>query len=277
MQAVVPRGKQLLRINLVETSVAYIPDTLRGLVVSRRHWGARGGRRPVIKGKEARGACTYVAMICDDQEVQKVLPQIIIGNRRRFTSRLLRTVAPHKPKNVRVWCGNSAWNNHRLMCKVLCEVAAAVRDVRHKFQITLVLDMAPCHLHATVLQTASQLNIWLLYVPARTTFLLQPLDTHCFASFKMWLRRRFQDARKHGQDGQVSPAAWLRILYDLPLQFLAGRTWREAFMQNGLGGSSSSVRPDVSQLLQSLRPLPLEPLFPSLRELRRSCQGTGRI
>lgn len=76
LQAVVPRGKQLLRINLDETSVAYIPDALRGLVVSRRHWGARGGRRPVIKGKKARGACTYVAMICDDQEVQKVLPQI---------------------------------------------------------------------------------------------------------------------------------------------------------------------------------------------------------
>ena len=61
-----------------------------------------------LKLQQARGACTYVAMVCDNQEVQKLLPQIIIGNRRRFTRRLMRSVAPSKPNNVRVWSGKRA-------------------------------------------------------------------------------------------------------------------------------------------------------------------------
>jgi hypothetical protein len=59
----VPRGKQVLRINLDETSIAYVPDTIKGLVVSRRRWGAHGNRRPVVKSKRIRGACTFIARL----------------------------------------------------------------------------------------------------------------------------------------------------------------------------------------------------------------------
>lgn len=51
LEDVTPRGKTLIRINLDETSVAYVPDTIRGLVVSRRHWGPYG-RRPVVRSKK---------------------------------------------------------------------------------------------------------------------------------------------------------------------------------------------------------------------------------
>jgi hypothetical protein len=64
LEDVTPRGKTLVRINLDETSVAYVPDTIRGLVVSRRHWGPYG-RRPAVRSKKIRGAVTHVALICD--------------------------------------------------------------------------------------------------------------------------------------------------------------------------------------------------------------------
>ena len=150
---VTPRGKTLVRINLDETSVAHVPDTIRGLVVSRRHWGPYG-RRPVVRSKKTRGAVTYVALICDSPSLQPKLPQFILGNERRLTRNTLAVAEDERPPNVRVWRDKSSWNNHTVMCRILRALASVLRTQAPYFQPALVLDVAACHLHASVMQTA---------------------------------------------------------------------------------------------------------------------------
>ena len=52
----------------------------------------------------------------------------------------------------------------------------------------LLLDMAPCHLHHSVL--ANSLNVWLCCVPARLTPVLQPLHVACFSACAFQASRR---------------------------------------------------------------------------------------
>jgi len=208
-------------------------------------------------------------MICDDPVIQKILPQIIIGNAFRFTAKLMRTVAAEKPGNVEVWRAKSAWNNCQLMCKVLRTLASALRAHTDRYQLMLTLDVAPCHIHPIVSQCAARLGIWLLYIPAKMTYLLQPLDTHCFSSMKMRLKRKFQDARRNSQSGQVSAEDWLRILFGLPAGFLAARPWRNAFAQNGLVHGDIDYRSDVSDLASAVGESCLLAQFPTSDELQK--------
>ena len=55
----------------------------------------------------------------------------------------------------------------------------------------------------TVLAACIDARMWPLLVPARATWLLQPLDTHVFLSFKACLRREYQAARCRTEDGDV--------------------------------------------------------------------------
>lgn len=266
LEDVTPRGKTLVRINLDETSVAYVPDTIRGLVVPRRHWGPYG-RRPVVRSKKTRGAVTYVSLNCDSPSLQPKLPQFILGNERRLTRHMLAVAEDERPPNVRVWRDKSSWNNHTVMCRILRALASVLRTQAPYFQPVLVLDVAACHLHASVMQTASNLGIWLHFVPAKLTFLLQPLDTHCFTTFKFQLRRMFSEARSRSQNGDVTPVEWLRILMALPKQVLAAHVWRPAFEQNGLGGARP-CRDAVQSLTDSVCQDELLSCFPTVDELQ---------
>ena len=117
------------------------------------------------------------------------------------------------------------------------------------------------------MQTASNLGIWLHVVPAKLTFLLQPLDTHCFATFKVKLRRMFSEARSRSQNGDVTPVEWLRVLMALPKQVLAARLWRPAFEQNGLGGEGP-CHDAVQSLRDSVCKDELLSCFPTVEELQ---------
>ena len=241
-------------------------QTVRGLVVSARHWSPCG-RKPVVRSKKARGAVTYVVLICDDSTVQRKLPQFILGNEHRLTRALLASAEAERPANAHVWREKSSWNNHLLMCRILRTLALSLRTWAPDFQPVLILGVASCHLHPTVMQTASSLGIWLHYIPAKLTFLLQPLDTHCFAMFKMKLRRRFNDARRQCPDGQVTPLDWLRILMSLSNQVLGARPWKKAFQQNGLGSGGFSCRRPVQKLQVEIGEVGLSGLFPSTPDL----------
>ena len=88
---------------------------------------------------------------------------------------------------MHVWrTENKAWNNRILMQRMITAISRAVSHLVD-FQPVLIIDVAPCHIDKSVMHKARSLGIWLVYVPSQITFLVQPLDTHGFASFKMWL------------------------------------------------------------------------------------------
>ena len=60
-------------------------------------------------------------------------------------------------------------------------------------QVVLLLDTASAHICPKFLRAASRKGIVVQYIPAKLTWLLQPLDTHVFARFKQFLIQEFRE------------------------------------------------------------------------------------
>lgn len=215
-----------------ETSIPYAFGEHRGNIASTSR---RSAFAAATKKGDLRGAVTHVAFITHDTTVQAKLPQIIIGNTRRFTSALLSGATAEKPDNVILIRAKSAWNNTLHMMRIIGILGAVLRDFT-QYQPVLVLDTASCHTSPRLVRCAGANSIWISFVPAKLTYMLQPLDTHVFASYKSCLRRLYRQAKIDGK-GLVSPARWLHLLFEICTTFLCGRKWHKAFEQTGMLGN----------------------------------------
>ena len=101
-----PEGKTILWVNCDETSIGYAFPRLRGNVV--RGFRKRAATEKGIQKNEMRGSITYLTFSRDRGEVQSLLPQILLGNKRCFTPALLQAVREHMPPNVHVMRENSS-------------------------------------------------------------------------------------------------------------------------------------------------------------------------
>ncbi len=241
--------RRLLHLNLDETAVGLAPHPLHGLVVRRRHWGAdaRGPRVPVRKG-DLRTFVSYVAVISDNDELQKSLPHFIIGNKSVFTLALMQTVGSERRASTHVWRAVSSWNSTGFVLAMLNYISLALDDWRWQYEPVLTLDVAPCHISKEVFVRAKEVDIRLNFVPAGATFLLQPLDARGFFSFKRWLRTEYQSLRQLGH-GQVSKLDWMRLLVRAREDFWCQRSWRKSFSVTGCLGEAL---PCLSKKLQAL-------------------------
>ena len=99
-------------VNCDETSIGYAFPRLRGNVV----YGLpqKSGHRKGIQKNEMRGSITYLMFSCDRGEVQSLLPQSLLGNKRCFTPALLQAVRD-MPPNVHVMRENSSWVTSAVM------------------------------------------------------------------------------------------------------------------------------------------------------------------
>jgi hypothetical protein len=146
------------------------------------------------------------------------------------------------PSNVFLIRQKSAWNNDELCAEVIGLLKKAVVTHAGGVRIVLLLDCCRVHMTPRVMRACRRHGIWPIFVPARLTWLLQPLDTHAFALFKHALRMAHQRARAASRDGNVTMAQFLQCLYDAIRTVLQGRRWSTAFENNGFGESRLSPR-----------------------------------
>ena len=137
------------------------------------------------------------------------------------------------------------------MVQFLRELSTALAPWRSKFVVHLLMDVAPCHLVEQVLQEARKQRFRLVFVPARLSSILQPLDTHAFASFKSWLERQHQQLRAQYSEGLVPEDVWLSRLLQAPEEFFGVRSWASAFDAVGATGRYQSVTRVLRQYASS--------------------------
>ena len=96
--------------------------------------------------------------------------------------------------------------------------ALAVDAGQYSYQPILFLDAALCHLAQDVLRHARDCGIKLVFVPARFTQLLQPLDVAASYGYKHWLGREFQllGATAHTWAPRVLDAKIAEVTYVCP-------------------------------------------------------------
>ena len=213
-----------------ETAVVRHASGLVGTVV--KTLGLTGAFGEVSCLSDRRSHITFLASICHDPEVQLRLPQVLIGNEHQFSVALLKSLTS-LPTNIHVWRCKSAWNTHALMRRYLSLLASSLGSVVKERYVILILDVARCHIHPTILAHAKRCGIRLCYIPALMTAELQPCDTHLFARFKaafkeMWRRRKAASAA-----GSVTTMQWLEVVVAAIEVVLPANDWEAAFAAVG--------------------------------------------
>lgn len=257
-QQCVDSGKTPCYINLDETSVARCAAKAVGYIAPPRFWPGRLAPRRPLQKQQKRAAITHIALIASMPEVQPKLPQIFVCNERVVPAWALASPELEKPETVHFWRGKSGWNNVLKMLHVLVKLSEALVD-NPNLQPILLLDCVGCHIHAKVAAKAEELGIWIVVVPARLTFLLQPLDVYAFSAYKAFLTKLFLEAQ--GAQGNFEVIPWMRSLCRAVREFWNARKWLPAFQKTGIVRGTEFLTEELEHLgVSRLLPGPvLEP------------------
>jgi hypothetical protein len=258
-------GKEILRINMDETSVCLWQGDGKGTVFADK---GRHRDGPVQKmSRSKRRAClTHVALVCDRPEVQARLPQLIIGNVFTFPAKSFAALQGARPPNVQLIRQKSAWNNTDLCAKLVRLLEAALKPYVDSFQPIFLFDAVRLHLSSRVLNACASAGIWPIVVPAKMTWLLQPLDTHAFQRYKAHLKLAYQHARVQARS-DLDIGRFLLCLYETIRRVLQGVLWSSAFDRDGFGSGQARVSEYVQRQLQLQAPIRVPILRPTEEQI----------
>ena len=266
-----PPGRSILNINLDETYVSYHQGLRRGIVAVEKHI-LPTGERPLTQRAsrhELRMGLTHVGIICDDVEVQRLLPQVLIVPDNVLRKRDLAEAKALMPPHVYILRRPTKWVSVDVLIWVMRLIQWSLRAVRHKFHIVFLMDVLAQHFADDLVREMAGLAFWCIFIPGRLTWLLQPCDTHAFALFKqrlqlVFLRERAADdgVERHGVFG------WLLNISRCIDYVINGRSWALAFKQNGFGGNQLEISSFIRRHLGASPSLPVPPGYPSEIALR---------
>ena len=192
----------------------------------------RGDRRTNI---------THVAVFSPEPDIQAILPQLILGNEHILRLRDMDRIRDECMANVHVDRENSGWMNAQKMKRFFSLLVTAIRNVCPKFQIILYMDCAKQHMGPEVIASARAYNIWLCFIPAKLTWLMQPADTHAFARYKSCLVRQMLQLRQQEEGGVLSVPHWVKAINLTIRKVMQGVNWSHAFAENGMMSSQTHV------------------------------------
>ena len=215
-----------------------------------------------------RCCLTHVGLICDRPDLQPLLPQVIIGNERTFPKASFAALQAACPPNVVLVRQKSAWNDKALCANIVHRLGAALKDHIDGLQPILLLDAVRLHTAPRVLSACAKWNIWPIIVPAKMTWLLQPLDTSAFQGYKAYLSNSYQRARAASPIGDVSISGFLQCLHDTIRHTLQGKGWPLAFDRAGFSPRQTELSEFVKRQLLVEQPVEIGSGRPTEEQLR---------
>lgn len=233
-----PHGKELVEISMDETRLGYAFHGAAGNIVKPRYFPHR--RMPPVTNvlqSDARGAVTYVSFLTSHAMLQRELPQILLGKAVRFPFRTMLQLG-RIPRTVKLITTEKGWNTADTMLEILNLLHESLVGFPN-LQVVLIVDCAKCHLSLRVLERVRTLGLWLMFVPAGLTYLLQPLDFYVFHRLKAFLRSEFREALI--AQGFVSIFDWFRVIFKAMTDFMVSQDWAPAFDFLGLRGSRATL------------------------------------
>ena len=270
--AQVPPDRKPLILNLDETSIRFWYQPRLGLRARARHrLRGPGPARQASRGL-LRKAFTHVAVICDDSAVQPLLPQVVLVNERTCTVKTLQGWKPLPACRAEVHREKSAWINNVKCAEVVSCIGQALRTHAPERQAILLMDAHISHFSLETLAAAYHHDIWPCILPAATTSVLQPLDTHVFARFKLFMRTRLHQTMLTGENRDLDFEQVMDGLMHAMKGVLQRVAWSTVFAQNGFG-SRFEVRQGVLGQLGWTSPPDIVDELPCLAQFQ-SCAKT---
>lgn len=235
-------GKQIVRVNIDETSIKLDMVMRHGFIsAAARNDEKHSGLRRKMSKRRARTAYSYVAVLCDDADLQKLMPQIIIVNSTQCPEAVFEEVNKQKPSNVIIWRRKSCWMDTATFGKVIRQIHSSLGRKGDSVQIILCCDGHNTHINTKIWQICSRMKYLMFVIPAKTTGVLQPLDAYVFALLKSKLRTAYQSNCILLTTGSCSLGLSVMTLFDVIKEVLLSRPWHHAWERLGLAGHQRNI------------------------------------
>ena len=244
--------KTRVLVNVDETSVRLVPQEGKGHVSNRAYRllcsGLPLGRNASLAAQ--RSAITHVTAICDNPEIQNLLPQVVLVGESQFTEVRFHRLRSEAPDSVHLWRQKRAWMTTDLMVQYILLLGGCLQKFQTTHRFILYLDALRAHVSPRVLRTASRANLWICVIPAKMTWALQPCDTHVFASYKRLLGEEYQRRSGLTAAGDITWELLLGSLWHVVNTLLRGKDWSAAFDAVGLRGQQRRLSDRTRRKLQ---------------------------
>ncbi len=228
-----------------ETSIRLYQKTGPGFLVqvARKHKRSAKGLSANVNKGTLRGAFTHMAMVCDDEDLQKSLPQVVFMNKAFISQTDFDSVTATLLPDVRAHRVDNPWTTNDKMKIILKELADAMKRLTPGRRVVLSAGGYKAHIATSTWAAAAPHGFFYFIVPPKLTWASQPCDTHVFATFKNHLSTTCQGlATDNGTPG-LDTVSLMKALNTTIGDTLNQKSWRRAFSDLGFRGSQLIVTP----------------------------------
>ncbi len=245
LESLAPPGKRILRVNMDETSIHLWQESGPGFVDV-----PAATKKKVYLEREKlaslalrRGTCSLLVFVSDDDEAQRLLPQVLVVNKHTVTAQQTRAVQAELGLDSQcfLWRRDSAWCTAKAFCSVVKLLAKCLEPLKPLAHCLFAVDCAPSHATKEVAATAARCGIFLHMIPSSMTSSLQPLDVYVFAKFKRRLRTLYEEKALASSDGCVARDDVLRLVFTTVAEVVQGKSWTRAFRGCGWGAAQQCI------------------------------------
>lgn len=258
-------GHDVVCVNIDETPIFRQVQPRKGYVI-RTPAGGNPSWYARIPIRDRRGQSTLLATIVNDPELQAAMPQFVLTNDKNLSKddkAKLRTLAAP----LKWFPGTKGWMSPASLKPLLTAIRRAVRSKRPLAEVVMFMDCATVHTAEDVVAHCSKLGLHLCLIPGGMTYLLQPLDSHVFATVKRTLSEMQERKRGEHPLGILATGDWIDVLSQAVHATLIERSWASAFADNGLAPPFTSLRPRIRDVISNR--LPLRVNEPTIADVER--------
>ena len=126
-------------------------------------------------------------------------------------------------------------DKNKVFAAIVTRIGQALKAHAPDRQAILLMDAHSCHFSEEALSAACAQHIWPCIIPASMTGVLQPLDTHVFARFKMFLRTRLHQLMLSGANKDLAAEEVLEAVMHAMKGVLQKNEWASVFENSGFG------------------------------------------
>jgi hypothetical protein len=261
-------GKPAVVVNMDETFLNNIKPWKRGIVV--RGAGGEHAHAGSVRKDPSLGRMALLASVCSHAAVQRLLPQIRMPRAKgggKVPCEPIRTAYRAAGAPQIAVHGTSGWNTSTTMKFYLKSLMVAARRGAPGHAVMLVMDCCPSHLSVDVLAAAARLGMHVVIIPARLTWLMQPLDTHVFAQLKRKMRIAEYDWKACRTDRRMAEVDRIEMHGEAIREVLVDRDWSQTVARAGLTHTAAPLRGQLAKVVEGLDLAPRAPTEAELATL----------
>ena len=265
-----PWNKKIVHINLDETSCRLCGETNKGAVAI----GQNGSRKDALQGEHRaslsarRAAVTLVAIVCDDTEIQKELPQVVIGSDKVVLQTVSHTLNADPVGRVYCLRQKTAWLDSSRMSTIIKLLGKSLEKFRSTHYFILNMDACPIHCTKEVARACNMARLHLCLVPANMTAVMQVCDTHVFSQLKAFIRQGMEKLRLDSVTGEATTLHVMQLLAEAVEQVVRNKDWKIAFVESGFRDKQRGLGRTLRQKLQLAEAPQVSSDLPSLSQLQ---------